>query len=256
MLFPGSWQDEREVATLLVGVPHDGGSLVKGARDAPAMVRKYAYHIESYSPLFGKDVSEAHFKDVGDVALEDLEVFRGRGKALLFLGGDHSITPAIAKALRPKSVVHVDAHMDFKDVFGRRDSHACAMKRTAEVVGEENVHHFGVRSWSEEEKGREGKVRPLEALPHISLEGPIHLTIDVDVLDPAFAPGVTTPEPMGSAPKELLQGVVEFIIRQGPVSVDIVEYNPRVEERLTGLLVATLTREVLLALHYSRNGTF
>ncbi len=259
MLFPGSWQDDREVETLLIGVPYDGGSLVKGSARGPKEVRRYAYQIESYSPLFGKDVSEAYFKDVGDIGMEELGKVKGwaeGGKGLLFLGGDHSITPKLVEALKPKTLIHVDAHMDFKDVFGRKDSHACAMKRSAEIIGEENVYHFGVRSWSEEEAHRESFARKLKALPLLSFEGPIYLSIDIDVVDPAFAPGVSTPEPFGESPKDLLKAVVEFTIRQAPLYIDIVEYNPEVEARITGVLAASLVRELLLALHESRNGRF
>jgi arginase len=235
----------------VIGLPYDGSSsFLAGARLAPAAIRQ-ALH----SPA-GNLWSEARIdlgvtgalEDAGDLALaqdasartaiEDAirELVAG-GRAPIALGGDHSVTFPILAGLRPAwptlHIVHLDAHPDLYDVFeGDRYSHACPFARILERGLADSLIQIGLRAATghQDEQARRFGVAQIDmrawaAGKRPALRGPVYLSIDLDGFDPAFAPGVSHPEPGGLSVREVLDLIQQL---PGPIAgADIVELNPR-----------------------------
>ncbi|MDF2956021.1 MAG: Arginase/agmatinase family enzyme [Candidatus Alkanophagales archaeon MCA70_species_2] len=260
----------------IFGIPFDKNSFIKGAKEGAAAIRAASHRLESFLWRQKLEVSMARFYDFGDVrALSYKRLhkrlnartgnFKGR---LIFLGGDHSVTLPVVKSLTAKTgkvkVISFDAHVDLRDSYLKnRFSNACVMRRVAEVVGFENIAEVGVRSCSHEEFGiiqsgslhiygadvtkGEGLGRVAEELADFAASGGIvHLSVDVDVLDPCYAPGVEDPEPEGLSVSELIYLIREIIKAGNVVSCDVVEVNPRLDvNELTSIIAAKIVLEIL-----------
>lgn len=253
---------------VLLGVPYDASSsFQRGPAEAPAHIRRWLWSdstnpwTESLRDLGVPGVLE----DAGDVALTDLtmrdDVERAVGNALasgrtpLVLGGDHSITypvvRAVSRARPPFTILHFDAHPDLHPEFqGDKYSHACPFFRimeeslatrliqvgirTLDGIQAEAVKRWGVEIISPEAWNRGWVPR---------IDGPVYISIDLDVLDPAFAPGLSHPEPGGCSTRQLITTVQQ--IRAPIVGADIVELNPRNDPAaLTARVAAKLVKEV------------
>ncbi len=165
--------------------------------------------------------------------------------APLSLGGDHSVTYPILRAMRERhgalNILHIDAHTDLYDEFdGDRYSHASPFARAVEDECVRSLVQVGLRSVGPNERdfGERHDVvmlgaDELEAIPFERLTAPLYVSIDLDGLDPAFAPGVSHPEPGGLSTREALSILKR--LPAAPVGADIVEYNP---ERDVGLITA------------------
>jgi len=253
-------------APVLLGIPHDASSsFLRGTALAPSRIRKAL--ASPSSNLYSESLEDiAELLDHGDLPLQNtaddraaIEVaIRERasaGQRPLCLGGDHAVTYPILRGIaaghQGLTLVVIDAHPDLYDEFqGDRYSHACWLTRSIEEslvrrvvqVGirgltpnqQKNVERFGIelidmRAWS---AGR----RPV-------LEGPVYLSIDIDGIDPAFAPGVSHREPGGLTVREvitLVQSLPEEL-----VGADIVEYNPEQDwQDMTARVCAKLVKEV------------
>lgn len=261
----------------LLGVPLDETvSFRPGTRFGPGRIRDVSVVLEEYSPLLDADLADVAFCDLGDLALpmghltaalERIQRAAGQlledGKTPVFLGGEHALTPACVKAAVQRfpdlAVLQFDAHADLRDDYlGVRESHACTMRRVAEVVGFGRVAQVGLRSGTREEFAlarREGTFfpGPLEEAvgPALRRLGsrPVYLTVDIDVLDPAYAPGVGTPEPAGASPGEVLAALRRVFQQAHVVAVDVVEVCPPHDHGDgTAVLAAKLIREILLLL--------
>lgn len=254
---------------VILGVPFDKTATFRpGAALAPNAIRDAS---GNFNPAnFGQGVSfdKIPVHDSGDLGeMVDVdEMFSAvcsevrrivkAGKFPVILGGDHSVTPAAVSGFDDIGVVIVDAHLDFYDEYqGLRRSHASAHVRTMEHVGEGNVFAFGVRSISDRERDpralyadsfrirKEGCGKVLdEMLPMLKKER-LYLSLDIDGIDPAYAPGTGTPQPFGLTPWDVL----ELIQRIGPrlVGFDVVEVAPPYDNGMTSVLAARLTREVM-----------
>ena len=254
----------------LLGIPTDvNSSHSRGPAGAPAAVRRVLHSGSSnLSSENGWDLESASiFHDAGDVAITetraDLDIIAdgvaaiaGQGRGL-FLGGDHFVTWPILEGLRRAGLpaphlVHVDAHPDlYPDFEGNPHSHASPMARimerglaasltqigvrTVNSVQQAQIDHYGVHAFSARHYGR-----ALEALP----TGPTYLSIDLDGLDPAFAPGVSHHEPGGLSMRELLDLIDRL---PGPViGADIVELNPTCDlNDMTAAVAAKLVKELV-----------
>lgn len=178
-----------------------------------------------------------------------------RGLVPLSLGGDHSVTLPILRAMKKRhgavNVIHIDAHPDLYDEFqGDRFSHACPFARALEEGCIDRLVQIGIRSVSPEQRetaARYGVVmlgsEHAADAPADMFEGPVYLSIDLDGFDPAFAPGVSHPEPGGLTSREGLALVARI---RGPLlGADIVELNPlRDPHLLTAGLAARLIKEL------------
>lgn len=273
--FLGSTFDYRRAAVVLVGVPLDATTSYRpGARFAPAMIRQVSEALEEYSPVLDRELADCPFYDAGDVLLppgnigESLErteaVIDGvlaDGKFPLVIGGEHLVTlPAVKAALRrypDLAVVQLDAHADLRDEYmGQKLSHATVIRRVVEVTGGQSVFQLGIRSGTREEfafarnntRLLSGEIlSSLEQLEEGLKGRPVYLTVDIDVLDPAFAPGTGTPEPGGCTPGELFAALYRLAGLE-VVGMDLVEVCPPHDPAATtSLLAAKLVREAILS---------
>jgi arginase len=253
----------------VLGMPTDENStFLRGAALGPLRIREVLnagssnWCAESVRDLG----AEPRFQDLGDlelgnglVALTDIERTADRlldnGAYLLALGGDHAITlpilRAYAKRFAPLSVLHLDAHPDLYDEFeGNRYSHACPFARIMEEGLATRLVQVGVRTMNPHQRAQAERfgvevftMQDREWNTALDFDGPIYLSLDMDVLDPAFAPGVAHHEPGGLSTREVL-GLIQSL-RAPLVGADIVELNPqRDSEGITAMAAAKLMKEI------------
>ncbi len=273
--FIGGTDDYEQAEVVLVGAPMDFTvSFRPGARQGPQQVRQASQGLEEYSIDLDRDLAEHCYYDAGDMvlplgnvqeSLRRISLITGEilrcGKFPLFLGGEHLISYAVireAVKLHPGLVViHLDAHADLRDEYlGERFSHATVMRRVAELIGGENLYQFGIRSGARDEfefaRDRTNiylkqVVKPLtENLPRLKGK-PVYVSLDIDVVDPAYAPGTGTAEPGGCTAGEIIQAV-HLLGQLNLVGFDLVEVSPVYDHsQRTALLAAKLVREVILS---------
>lgn len=273
--FMGSCDDYANSVAAIVGAPMDQTvSFRSGARNGPRQIRSVSEVLEEYSPFLDRDLADIMYHDMGDILIvpglveENIERIAqtagkvlGDQKLLVLLGGEHLVTlPAVksAAAIFPGlAVIHFDAHADLRDRYlGMELSHATVMKRVADIIGSENLYQFGIRSGTREEFSfarsavnfhpfavDAGEV----AKAAVRLEGkPVYVSLDIDVLDPAYAPGTGTPEPCGCGPAQLIEAL-QALAGLNVVGFDLVEVCPAYDQSdRTAILAAKLVREALL----------
>ncbi len=263
---------EEGIYTIL-GLPLDlTTSYRPGTRFAPPAIREASYGLEEYDLLEGGDLREKRFSDRGDLQLsgsieQALEEIRSaideillKGNLPLIMGGEHLVTYPVVEVLQKKfkelHVVVLDAHADMRDEYGGlKFSHATAIRRVSEIISYKRLFQFGIRSGSRDE----AEYYRLTGLYHThifpddsffeSLKGKeVYLSVDIDVLDPAYAPGTGTPEPCGWKPEEVISFIKKLkgIILAG---ADIVEVSPPFDPSgITSLMAARIMREILISL--------
>lgn len=265
----------------LIGAPSDcHSSFLRGAAKAPAAIRAMlASEHGNAAAESGLEIgTDFCIDDRGDVALADtLAATADDDRALtaavgnaaaggampLVIGGDHAISTPVVAALAaihgPLNILHFDAHPDLYDDFeGDPRSHASPFARIMEAGHARRLVQIGIRTMNRhcrEQVARFGveviEMRhfAVDAVP--VLEGPLYVSIDMDGIDPAFAPGVSHPEPGGLSVRDVLAVLDK---QTAPlVGADIVELNPACDaNNLTANLAAKLVKE-LAALH-ARNG--
>ncbi len=273
--FLGASENYEKAKAVLVGLPMDYTvSLRPGARFGPQQIRNISIGLETYSPYQDKDLAEIVYYDAGDVELpfgntegslvrmeEVARKIFAEGKKPFFLGGEHLVSLPLIKAcvdFFPELVVlHFDAHTDLREEFyGEENSHATVMRKAADFLGKNNLYQFGIRSGLKEEFefARENTHLYIDeifpALEHVVKEikgKPVYLTLDIDVLDPAFAPGTGTPEPGGCSSREIFKAILTMQ-DLNIVGMDLVEVAPAYDQsERTAILAAKILREALLA---------
>ncbi len=260
----------------ILGAPLDAtASFRPGQRFAPAAIREASEQIETFSPVLGRDLSEASFADAGDLDLplgdvaaalaeieEAAQAVLAEGAIPLVLGGDHAITIALVRAAVRKypdlKLVQLDAHADLRDEWtGTRLSHASVIARAAECVGAARIRQLGIRSGTREEYAWMERYATRLSFAHEDLQrlvawagdAPVYLTVDLDVFDPAFLPGTGTPEPGGIDWWAFQRFVKEAANRMRIVAADIVELAPGLDPTgRSAILAAKVLRELLLVL--------
>jgi agmatinase len=261
----------------LLGVPWDASSsFQRGAAAAPAAIRSAIRSASSNTwNERGHDLSAPGvLDDAGDVALgEDAAAARDAientvrglladGRRPLILGGDHSITYPVLRAYggggRAPAIVHLDAHGDLYDAFeGDRYSHACPFARIMEAQLASRLIQIGVRTLTAHQREQAvrfgvevfGADRWRDALDVVaSTQGPVYVSLDIDVLEPMLAPGVSHPEPGGLAVRDVLD--ILSAIDAPMVGADLVEYNPLNDIRdLTARVAAKFVKELVGIMH-------
>jgi len=254
----------------VVGVPSDrNSSFLPGTAAAPEKIREALRSpATNMCAENGIDLgSSPDWKDAGDLVLDEIEglseqIEQGvtrlldRGVRTVSLGGDHSVTFPIVRAHARKhrelTILQLDAHPDLYDEYeGNRESHACPFARIMESGLAKRLVQVGIRTMNPHQRAQAERFsvevigpRDLKNMAELNLEPPLYLSIDMDVFDPAFAPGVSHPEPGGLTTRDVL-GIIQDL--PCPlVGADIVECNPRRDPLgITATLAAKLLKETL-----------
>lgn len=274
-LFMGSSQDIAECGKVIIGLPMDATTSFRpGTRLAPYRVREVSEGLEEYSIYQDKSLEEIKFYDAGDVTIpfgnvtESLRRMENvvseilsMNKKVYSIGGEHLVTLPVVKAYREKFsnlvVIQLDAHADLRtDYLGESLSHASVMRHVIEYIGKGNLYQLGIRSGTRDELKYAALMSNmyLDQLSAVLSEvkagvgcRPVYLTVDIDVVDPAYAPGTGTPEPGGVSARELLKSLLE-LAELNIVGFDVVEISPPYEKGdNTSILGAKIMREALLA---------
>jgi len=255
---------------VICGVPFDRTTSYRaGARMAPNAIRQASYNFETYLFEHDVDLSDVPMNDMGNVEEcgspdEMVEIVRGIakkvvkvGKFPVFMGGEHTTTIPVVEAFDDIGMISIDAHLDYRESYlGMKYSHACVTRRIAEHLGRENVLVFGVRSISAEEKNEKmpeyidaftireiGVENAFKRALNIIRKEKVFLTLDIDGIDPAFAPGTGTPEPFGLTPMEVKKCI--SMLGERLVGFDVTEVSPPYDEGNTAALAARMMREVI-----------
>jgi len=256
-------------AVALLGLPTDeAASATRGAAEGPAAIRAALYDKASnLNSEPGLNLGcESRLADIGDLELSGGDATRAeiesgvaaeleRGCRVLSLGGDHSVTYPILRAYGERfeslTVVQIDAHPDLYDNFeGDRYSHACPFARVMEEELATRLVQIGIRAATAHQL-EQAKRFGVEIVPRghwldfvtLELEPPVYLSIDLDGLDPAYAPGVSHLEAGGLTSRELLEIIWRL---PGLIGADIVELNPsRDVGGITAALAAKLVKELV-----------
>jgi arginase len=263
----------------VIGAPLDeNSSFLRGPALAPRRIRDVLHAGSSnWCTEDGLDLSErTDWRDLGDLALSGGEgalptieqaVARllQRGCRVLTLGGDHSITYALVRAYAAAhpglTILHIDAHPDLYDDFeGRRFSHASPFARIMEEGAVKRLVQVGIRAMNPHQQAQARRfgveviaMRDYHPGLALDLDGPLYLSLDLDALDPAFAPGVSHHEPGGFSVRELLALLGR--VKAPLVGADIVEYNPvRDHADMTAMVAAKFYKELVGRLLRSEEG--
>jgi arginase len=249
----------------LIGLPYDASSsFLRGAADAPPLIRAQLHspHWNSATEL-GADMAD--LSDAGDLSPADagsrdrieasIAQLLAGGWRPIALGGDHSVTYPILRAVAQRhpdlTVLHIDAHSDLYDEFdGDRFSHACPFARIMEERLAGRLIQVGIRTMNPHQRDQARRfgvevidMRGLLSGARPRAEGEIYLSLDLDALDPAFAPGVSHHEPGGLSVREVISLIQD--IRGELVGADVVEYNPsRDVNGVTATVAAKLVKEI------------
>ncbi|PLS03894.1 agmatinase [Neobacillus cucumis] len=262
---------------VLYGMPMDWTvSYRPGSRFGPARIREVSIGLEEYSFYLDRELEEVKYYDAGDIPLpfgnaqrsldmieEFVDQILAAGKFPLGMGGEHLVSWPVMKAMYKKypdlAIIHFDAHTDLREEYeGEPLSHSTPIRKIAEHIGPKNVYSFGIRSgmkeelqWAKENGMHISKFEVLEPLKEIlpTLAGrPVYVTIDIDVLDPAHAPGTGTVDCGGITSKELLASI--HAIARSEVNVvggDLVEVAPIYDpSEQTANTASKLLREMIL----------
>ena len=254
---------------VLIGLPYDGSSsFLRGAAAAPLLIRA-ALHSAAGNPWSernGPAIGAGFLEDEGDLTLTNgpqsraeierqVRLVAGQGRVPVLLGGDHSVTYPILRAIAPLhpklTVLHIDAHADLYDEFeGDRYSHACPFARIMEESLVARLVQIGIRTMTghQQEQATRFGVAMIDMVAWTdgarpAIGGPVYVSLDLDALDPAFAPGVSHREPGGLSVREVI-ALLHAI--DGPiVGADIVEYNPSQDVGgLTAQVAAKFVKEL------------
>ncbi len=271
--FIGAREGKAE-GVVVYGAPLDmTTSFRPGTRMAPEAIRKHSWGLETYDLFLEQDLEQICFYDAGDVdlspgslvqALENIKhaaalIARSGGKPLM-LGGEHLATFPVIEALYKQypelAVIHLDAHADMRlEYMGQSLTHAGVMRKVSMLIGRQNVYSLGIRSASRDEieyaRSASQNFLPfdIKRLSDVvdSLSGrPVYLSLDIDVVDPAYAPGTGTPEPGGVSGGELLVSLAH-LKRANLVGADVVEVCPPYDPSgITSLLAAKIVRQLVI----------
>ncbi len=253
----------------MIGIPTDEfSSFMKGCAEAPDKIRETLYcgAANFFSELGVNIEDQGIFSDFGDLKFEGeakgfkqitdqvVELLKYDSK-FLFLGGDHAITYPIIRGIHRKygelTILHFDAHTDLYDSFeGNRLSHACPFARIMEEELATSLVQVGIRTLNDHHKEQAERfgVRIVEAKDFhqgmdLALSGPLYISLDLDVLDPAFAPGLSHHEPGGLSVRDVIDTIHRIDVPI--IGADIVEFNPRRDiSDMTAMVAAKFIKEL------------
>ena len=253
----------------LLGIPFDdNSSFEKGPALAPDLIREVlnSGSLNSATELSEELKDNQRWQDLGNISfsknhhfIDDIyhgaSKFLAENKRLLSLGGDHSISHPLLKAYRDYyptlNILHIDAHSDLYHSFkGNRYANACPFARVMEENLCDRLVQLGIRTLNQHQRDQiakfsvesyEMKDWPLNTA--LTFDGPVYLSLDIDGIDPAFAPGVSHREPGGLSSREVIN--IIHNIHAPLVGADIVEFNPHKDiDNMTSQLAAKLVKEI------------
>lgn len=273
--FLGATADFETAQNIIMGVPLDLTTTYRpGTRFGPNQIRKLSNTIELYSPKLARSLTEISLGDVGDLDLplgdlegslelieQNVEYLIAKGKRPIILGGEHLLTwpslKAVSKKYNDLVVIDWDAHADMRRAHnGNRYNHGTVMNIIKDHIGPENMYLLGIRSEAEAsmKEARECNLYledVLEPMAKISKEighRPVYFSLDIDVFDPAFAPGTGAPETGGIDVREGFKALA-YLSDLNIVAFDLVEVAPAYDHsEITSLLASKITRELLLTI--------
>ncbi|MTD30886.1 agmatinase [Planomicrobium sp. YIM 101495] len=276
-VFIKSHPNYEESKAVLYGMPMDWTvSYRPGSRFGPNKIREVSIGLEEYSPYLDRELDDVKFFDAGDIPLPfgnpeksllEIATFVRKvladGKIPVGMGGEHLVSLPVMKAVADHhedlAIIHFDAHTDLREHYeGEEYSHSTPIRKIAEYIGPHNVYSFGIRSgmkeefdWAKANGMHISKFEVLKPLKEIlsTLAGrPVYVTIDIDVLDPAHAPGTGTVDAGGITSRELLEAI--HAIASSGVNVagfDLVEVAPVYDHSdQTANTASKLIREMIL----------
>ncbi|MFY0689006.1 MAG: agmatinase [Cyclobacteriaceae bacterium] len=252
---------------VILGIPLDvNSSFMQGPAQAPPLIIEALesdsanYFTESLTNLdehprlkWIGNQSANEYLDIGQPVLSILK----QEAIPITLGGDHSITYPIVKEIASHhenlTILHFDAHGDLYDVLdGNRHSHACPFARIMEAELANRLIQVGIRTMTAHQKEQVDRfdvevwqMKDLPLLKPLVLEGPVYISFDMDVLDPAFAPGVSHHEPGGLSNREAIE-IIQQLKATNIVGIDLVEYNPKKDiNGVTAMTAAKILKELI-----------
>ena len=265
--------ENSEPLALVFGVPFDSTHSYKpGCRFGPDAIRDAFNNIEIFQSDFGVDLENVNINDLGNmkhtvVATEMIQVvekitseLKKQNKQLIILGGEHLITLASYLSF-PKETGYVvfDAHYDLREQYAdTKLSHAAYLRRIVEKRGAENIVHVGARAFVKEELAflKENNIATIsdknirngdgikQLKDTVSTFDSLYVSVDLDVLDPAFAPGVGNPEAVGISSRELYDLIISLQNKK-IIAADIVELNPSFDNGSTASMAAKLISTII-----------
>ncbi len=273
--FIGCCAEYEESDIVLFGAPFDSTTSFRpGARFGPSAIRHESFGIETYSPYQDEDLTDYNIFDCGDIelcfgsaemALSDIEKMSEEilsdNKLPLLIGGEHLVTLGSFRAVQNKypnvHIIHFDAHADLRnDYLGAELSHACVIRRCHDIIGDDRIHQFCIRSGEREEFMFAKQHTDMHKFNFVGLEqtlekignNPIYFTIDLDCLDPAYFSGTGTPEAGGVSFTELLNAI-EIVCKHNIVGADINELAPMLDQSgASTALACKILRELILSI--------
>lgn len=273
--FIGCDKEYKDAKIVLFGAPFDGTTSFRpGTRFAGQAIRSESIGIETYSPYQDKDLEDSYIFDGGELdlpfgnterVLNEIEKYTedilAHDKIPFMVGGEHLVTLGAVRAVSKKypdlHIIHFDAHTDLRtDYLGEELSHATVLRRIWDLVGDEKIFQYGIRSGEKYEFdfAKEHTILHKFNLETLAdgikqLQGkPVYFTLDLDVLDPSIFPGTGTPEAGGVTFSELLRAVLS-LKGLNIVGCDVVELSPVYDQSGVSTAVACkIIREILLTL--------
>jgi len=275
MTYMGFESDFESAELVVFGAPFDGTTSFRpGTRFGPAAMRGEFEGLETYSPYLDIDLEDYDLFDAGDLDLpfgakmrcldmiyDQTKEILDAGKIPLMVGGEHLVSYGPIKAVHERYddlvILHFDAHADLRAHYmDETFSHATVIRRAWDLVGDDRIYQFGIRSGekTEFEFGKEHTTMEkfsANTLPEVvkSLGNvPVYVTIDLDVMDPSIFPGTGTPEPGGLNFKEMMK-ITALLSRLNIVGADVVELSPHYDTSGASTAAACkVLRELTLAI--------
>lgn len=276
--FGGYSRDFDRARYIVLGFPYDRTSTYRsGSALAPTAIREASANVETYSLRSNIDIEDVEICDVGDLNVVDdlLETLRRlelsvrdiheAGKVPLVIGGEHTLTYGSVRALKGDiAVLDFDAHLDLRDEYmGEKLSHTTYMRRLAEEIGPDRIVEVGTRAVSREELEfakdtgvtfysvyevrKKGAAKMSQLInSKLSKFKTLYITVDLDVLDPAYAPGVGNPEGDGLETFTVID-ILEGIVSRNLVGLDLVEVCPNYDNGTTAAQAVKILFEILAA---------
>lgn len=285
-VFSGFQKSFERADYVILGVPFDVTSTYRtGARFGPTAIRQASLNIETYSFRTGLDVEDLYLHDLGDLhvstdtkkTLKMLEMaikdILEAGKTPVTMGGEHTITLGITKGLGAKSrktaIVSFDAHLDLRNEFmGLKLSHTTFMRRTNEQVKPAKIIEVGTRSVCKEElayakragigfftsqqvRNKGAKQIAEQLKDNLTEYENVYVSVDMDVLDPAYVPAVQNPEADGLEP-HMLFDILGGMCDRRVIGFDVLEIAPVYDQGISAIQAAKVMFEMLCQLENSR----